>query len=105
MSRSRREQLADDLDRFLEHLEPLVGPRPAVAEHMLVEILARADAEEEASIQQHLCRRGGVGDDRGMDADQRARNSGPDPDRVVDWPIAPITPQTNGLWPCASTQG
>ena len=76
------EQLADDLDSLLEHLEPLVGARPAVAEHVLVQVLAGADAEEEAPSEQRLGRRCGVGDDRRVQADQRAGHRGADPDPV-----------------------
>ena len=43
-------QRADDLDRLLEHLQPHVGLGPAVAEDVLVERLAAADAEAEAAL-------------------------------------------------------
>jgi hypothetical protein len=33
---------ADDFDRLLEHVEPLVGRRPALAHHVLVQVLTRA---------------------------------------------------------------
>jgi predicted kinase len=44
---------ADHLHRLLEHLEAFVGLRPAVAEDVLVERLAAAQAERDAPFQQH----------------------------------------------------
>ena len=44
-------QLAHDLDGLLEHLQPYVGLRPRVAEDVLVERLAGADAEHEPAVQ------------------------------------------------------
>ena len=67
---------AHDLDRLLEHLQPHVGLRPAVAEDVLVERLAAADAEREAALEQDGRRRGRLGDDRGVDPDGRARHRG-----------------------------
>jgi hypothetical protein len=66
------------LDRLLQHLEPLVGRRPLVAQDVLVEVLARAHAEEEPARHQTRARRGRVGHDRWMDADHRARDAGPE---------------------------
>jgi hypothetical protein len=76
------EERADHLDRLLEHLEPFVRPRPPVAEHVLVEILAGPDAEEEAAVHQRLrgCR--GVRDDRRVQPDQRARHGGAELDAL-----------------------
>jgi hypothetical protein len=45
---------AHDLDRLLELLQPYVGLWPAVAEDVLVERLAAADAEGEAAVEQDL---------------------------------------------------
>ena len=61
-------QLADDLHGLLQHGEADVGRRPVVTEDVLVEVLAGAHAEEEAS-RHHRRRRGrGLGDHRGVDA-------------------------------------
>ena len=43
-------QHPNDLDGLLEHLEPLVGLGPGVAEDVLVERLAAADAEAEVPV-------------------------------------------------------
>ena len=63
-------QQAHHLDGFLEHLEPLVRQRPAVAEHVLVEVLAAADAEEEAARHHRGDGCGRLRDDRRVDADR-----------------------------------
>src|SRR5438105_15742112 len=68
------------LDGFLEHLEPLVRQRPAVAEHVLVQVLARADAEEESSGHHRRHGRGRLRDESRMLADERARHAGADAD-------------------------
>ena len=95
----------DHRDGLLQHLEPLVPRRPAVAEDVLVQVLAGADAEEEAA--RHHRRRGRrrLGDDRRVDADRRAGDAGAEPQPLGRVGDAPITVQTNGLWPCASTHG
>ena len=67
---------AHDLDRLLEHLEPHVGRRPGVAEDVLVERLAGADAEPEAAVEQDRRRRRGLRDDRRVDAHRRAGHAG-----------------------------
>jgi hypothetical protein len=67
-------------DCFLEHLEPLVGQRPAVAEHVLIQVLARADAEKEALGHHRGDRRRGLRDDRRMYADRRAGDTCADAD-------------------------
>ena len=63
---------AQHLDRLLEHLQPLLRAGPHGAGDVLVQLLAGADAQEEAALQHHLrgCR--GLGDDRRMDPDRRA---------------------------------
>jgi hypothetical protein len=71
---------AHDLDRLLEQLEPLVRQRPAVAERVLVEILAGADAGQEAPRHHRGDGRRSLGDDRRMDADHRARDACADTD-------------------------
>jgi len=65
---------AHDLDRLLEHLQPHVRLGPAVAENVLVERLAGADAEGEAAVEQDLRGGRGLGDYGGVDADGRARD-------------------------------
>jgi hypothetical protein len=75
-------ELRDDLERLVEHLEPLVGPRPARAGDVLVQRLAAADAEEEPSFHQE---RGGgsrLSDDRRVDADQRAGDGRAQPETL-----------------------
>ena len=95
-----RPQPADDLDRLLEHRQPHLGWRPAMAEDVLVERLARADAEEEPAVRTAA---------RWLQS-AWARIAGwmrmighvtPTPcrPRSVDAAIAPSTDQTNGLWP------
>ncbi len=69
---------ADDLHGLLEHLQALVGRGPVVAEDVLVERLAAAEPEREAPLQQHRAGRGGLCDDRRVDADGRARHCGRD---------------------------
>src|SRR5215211_1312438 len=72
-------QQPDHLDRLLEHLLADVGLGPAVAEDVLVQVLAAAHAEEEAAGEHGRGGRGGLGDDRRMDSDRWARDAGPDP--------------------------
>jgi hypothetical protein len=66
----------DDLDGLLERLEPDVGLGPAVAEDVLVERLARSDAEREAALVHNTAGGSGLGDDRGVDAHRRAGHAG-----------------------------
>ena len=94
------------LDRFLEHLEALVRERPAVAEHVLVEVLA-------------ACRRRGRSGRASCSATVAAacatiagwmRIIGqvtPVPTRIVVVACAmpPSVDQTNGLCPCLSIHG
>ena len=63
-----RPQLPDDLHRLLQHGQAHPRRRPAVAQDVLVEGLARPDAEEEPALEQQRRGGGGLGDDRGMDA-------------------------------------
>ena len=88
------------VDGLLEHLEPLLVARPAVAEDVLVQVLAGADAEEEPARHERGARRRSLRDDRGMDPDQRARDARCPP-RASASPVrvAPIVLQTNGLSP------
>jgi hypothetical protein len=65
----------DDRHRLLEHLVPHVGRRPLRAGHVLVQVLARADAEPEPARHHRGDRRRGLGHDRGMDPEQRARDA------------------------------
>jgi len=69
-------ELADDRDGLLEHLQAHVGLRPAIAEDVLVERLAAADAEPEPAGHERRRRRRGVRDDAGMRADRGARHRG-----------------------------
>jgi len=65
-------------DRLLEHLAANVRRRPSLAEHVLVEVLARPDAEEEPSGKHRRGGRGGLRDDRRMQSQDRARHAGAD---------------------------
>lgn len=58
---------ADNLHGFLEHLEALVGLWPAVAKDVLVERLAAADSQAEASVEEDRGCRGGLSHDPRMD--------------------------------------
>ena len=69
---------AHDLDRLLEHLQAHVGLGPVVAQDVLVERLAGADAEREAAVEQDGRRGRGLGDDRRVDAHRRAGHAGGD---------------------------
>src|SRR4029453_10135335 len=68
----------DHLDRFLEPLVAHFPFRPARADDVLVEVLSRSDAEEEAPG--HQCRGGrrGLGDDGRMDPHRRTGDCGAD---------------------------
>src|SRR5882762_888237 len=48
---SSPEEEAQDLDRLFEHLAARRQRRPAAADHVLVQVLAGADAEEEATVE------------------------------------------------------
>ena len=63
---------ADDLDGLFEHVLALVRCRPAGPDHVLVEVLAGAHAEEEATRHHRSCGGGRMGDDRRVGADGRA---------------------------------
>ena len=69
-------QRAHDLDRLLEHLQAHVGLGPVVAEDVLVERLAAADAEVEAPPVQDRAGRGGLRD-RPRDGCARSGRSRP----------------------------
>src|SRR6266446_3526642 len=71
-------EYADHVDRFLEHGEALGRARPAAAGDVLVQILAAADAEEEAPGHQHGCRRRRLRDDRGVHPYRRRGHARPD---------------------------
>lgn len=73
-------QQPDHGDRLLEHLETRAARRPACADDVLVQILPGAEPEHEASRQQGRGRRGRLRDDRGVDADRRARDRRADDD-------------------------
>ena len=67
-------ELAHHCHRFLQHLEPDVRRWPSVTEDVLVERFAAAHAEREPPRQHRRRRRGRVGDDRRVRADQGARH-------------------------------
>ena len=73
-------QLPDHVHRLLQQLEPLPRQRPARTGDVLVEVLARADAEEEAAPHHARDRRGRLRDDRRVDPDERARDTRPHAD-------------------------
>src|SRR3954447_14454372 len=68
-------ELTHDLDGFLEHLLADGGGWPAVAEDVLVQVLARPDAEEEATTHHQRSGSCGLGHDRRVDPDRRARHA------------------------------
>jgi hypothetical protein len=100
-----RPELVDHLDCLLESILTLDHPRPALAGDVLVEVLAAADAEREATRQELRGRGGRLGDDRRMDSRRRTGNPVISSIRSVRWEIAPSVPQAKGLSPCASIQG
>src|SRR5438477_2305023 len=65
---SSAEEEAQHLDRLFEHLAACRERRPAAADHVLVQVLTGADAEEEAPVEHHRRCRRGLRDDRGMRA-------------------------------------
>jgi hypothetical protein len=71
-------ELTDDVDRLLEHLEPLRRGGPTFAGHVFVEVLPRPHAEEESAGHHGGGRRGRLCDERRMHPDQRTRDAGPD---------------------------
>ena len=74
-------QLAHQRDGFLEHLQTHVGVGPRIAEDVLVERLAGADAEDEAALVLQGRRRRRLGDDGGMDAQRRTGHARDDRQR------------------------
>jgi hypothetical protein len=71
-------ELPDQLDRFLEHLEPDARRRPAIPVNVLVQILTRPDSQEEPALEHRPDGRRSLSDDRRMHTDQRARDTGAD---------------------------
>ena len=69
-------ELADDVDRFLEHQVADVRRRPALADHMLVEVLAGTETERESVVAHQPDRGGHLRDDRWMVTNGRARDHG-----------------------------
>jgi hypothetical protein len=67
-------QLAQHLDRLFEHLAADVDRRPPRAGDMLIERLARADAQRELAVQQHTAGSRRLRDHRRMNAHRRARD-------------------------------
>jgi hypothetical protein len=98
-------QQADHFDRFLEHLQAHGPFRPRIAVDVLVQVLAGADAEEEAPGHQRRRRRRRLRDDRRMDPPDRTRDAGAEPQPAGRLAIAPIVHQTIALCPCLSTHG
>src|SRR5262249_43934515 len=68
--------LAYGIDRFGEHGVAHVGGRPRLARHVLVELLAGAEAEGEAAAAQQRDRRRSLRDDRRMIAYDRTGDGG-----------------------------
>ncbi|CPU66997.1 Uncharacterised protein [Mycobacteroides abscessus] len=66
------EQRADDLHRLLEHVVPLADGGPALARHVLVEVLPGAEPEGEAVVGQERHGRGLLRHDRGVVAQEGA---------------------------------
>ena len=56
----------DDLNGFLEHLEPDVGWRPVRSDDMFIEVLPAADTQKEAARHHGGAGSGGLSDDRRM---------------------------------------
>ncbi len=69
-------QQANHLDRLLQHAGPHLPFRPSVSQDVLIESLARADAEEEAPRHHRRGGPGRLGNDRRMDPHRRARDDG-----------------------------
>jgi hypothetical protein len=76
------EQGSHDADRFFEHLQSDGRWGPAPADDVLVERLTRADAEEEAAVEEQRRRRGRLRHDGGMDAQDRTGHPDADRDRL-----------------------
>ena len=64
------------LDSFAQHVLPLRDGRPALADDVLVEVLAAAQAQGEAPVGEDLQRRRLLRDDRGVIAHGRAGHVG-----------------------------
>ncbi len=75
------EQLGDDLDRLEHHRAADADLRPLAADDVLVQRLAGAQPEPEAAGVHRAQRGGGVGDDRGVVAEARAGDGGPERQR------------------------
>ena len=80
-----------------KHLSALSRWRPAIAEDVLVQVLSRAHAEEEAPGHERSSGRCSLRDDRRMDSDGGHVTPVPSLSSEVDAAIAPMTLQTNGL--------
>ncbi len=70
------EQLADDLDGFAQHVLAAFDGGPALADDVLVEVLAAAQAEGEPPVGQDLHRGGLLGDDGRVIPHRRAGHVG-----------------------------
>ena len=66
-------------DCLLQHLEAKLRRGPTLARDVLVQVLPGPDAEEESAFEQRRSRRGRLGDDRWMNADQRTGDTRADP--------------------------
>ena len=89
----------------LEHLVAHADRRPALADDVLVEVLAGAEPEPEAVAGQDLHGRRLLRDDRRVVAQRRAGHVGHQPIRSVACAAAPRIDQAYGEWPCSSSQG
>jgi hypothetical protein len=70
------EEGIDDVQGFFQAFVALVGPRPTSADHMLVEVFTRTEAEGEPTIGQQPHGRRLLGDDRGVVATGRTGHVG-----------------------------
>jgi len=72
-------ELPDDLDRLNQHCLPELDRRPSIAEDVLVEILAGADAKKKSSRHHRGGRSCRLRDDRWMNPENRASDTGTEP--------------------------
>jgi hypothetical protein len=70
------EQVADDPDGLAQTLVADPRARPPAPDHVLVEVLARAESQGETAARQHADGRGLLSDDRGVIAERGAGHHG-----------------------------
>ena len=76
INQSAAEQSTDDLGSLPQHVLPLRDSGPALADHVLVEVLAAAQAQGEPTVSEDLHGRRLLRDDRGVIAHGRAGHVG-----------------------------